>query len=90
MKGLERFFIIGWMAEEEFIRDNSDKKKQVSCIPNPCSPEENRGVPKKEKVSDFKLIKGKRHHLRPIKIYCREKTQLAQKLFFNYNHSRVN
>ena len=31
MKGLERFFIIGWMAEEEFIRDNSDKKNKSAA-----------------------------------------------------------
>ena len=34
MKGLERFFIIGYVIGEELFRENLDKK-QATFIPNP-------------------------------------------------------
>ena len=89
MKELERFLIMVWVVGKELVRENSDKK-QASSIPNLWLTRgklrqlvQKVGFLKKEESLRFlKLVKVKRHPLRPIKIYCREKTQLVQKLFF--------
>ena len=97
MKELERFLIIGWVVGEEFVRENSDNKtSQLHTLYlvhqgkiEAVGPK-GRISEKRRKFKIFKLVKVKRNHLRPIKIYSKEKTQLVQKLYFCYYYYYFN
>ena len=90
MKGLQRFSIIAWVVEQELIKENSDKKEASFMPSNPWLIKrklrwfwsKGRISEKTRKFKIFKVVNFKNRHLRPVKIYCREKTQLVHKLFF--------
>ena len=76
------------------IRENSGKKEASFMPSNPWFIKrklrwfwsKGRISEKRRKFKIFKLVNFKNRHLRPVKIYCREKTQLVHKLFFFYCH----
>lgn len=95
-KGLDRFLTIAWVVGRNYS-EKIETKSQASSLPNSWITWEKLKhliyrveFLKKEGFKIFMLVKVKRPHLRPTEIYCRDKIQLVQKLFFYYYYQNFN